>query len=78
MSPRPPEIVLQWRLSWGAEIKSWIWDFFFALLSVLDIPLKSVSNFEGGIMLKDNPLPHHAMHQRRPSENLIKRPQGAQ
>lgn len=74
-------MVLQWRLSWGAEVKSWIWDFFFfffALLSVLDIPLKSVPNLEGGIILKDNPLPHHAMHQRRPSENLIKRPQGAQ
>ena len=48
MSPQSPKTVLQWRLSWEGEIKSWVWDFFFffflALLSVLDIPLENVSN----------------------------------
>lgn len=34
--------------------------FVFALLSALDMALKNVSGLETGIILKDNPLPHHA------------------
>ena len=45
VSPQSPKMVPQWRLSWGGEIKSWVWDFFLALFSVLDIPLESMSNF---------------------------------
>ena len=29
VSPQSPKTVLQWRLSWEGEIKSWVWDFFF-------------------------------------------------